>query len=76
MQKFMFKNSKGEKSVTVTAFIIGFLIVNAKLLISGLTVGSLQMAEFSGSEYAAAIGALGAIYVLRRATETSKKEEE
>ena len=66
LNKFLIKNSKGEKSVTVTAFITGFVIVCFKLLASGITIGGLKMAPFSGTEFAAAVGALGAVYVLRR----------
>lgn len=73
MDKFLLSDSNGKKSVTATAFILGFIIVNSKLLLSGLTIASLQLAPFSGVEYAAAIAALGSIYVLRR-NEKDKKE--
>ena len=56
----------------MTAFCLGFVVVNVKLLIAGLTIGSYQMAEFSGTEYGAAIAALGAIYVLRRSGDKEK----
>lgn len=68
------KDSSGEKSVTVTAFILGFAVVNLKLLGSGLTVAGLTLAPFSGTEYAAAIAALGAVYVMRRATGKGKTD--
>jgi hypothetical protein len=74
LEKFLLKDSSGKKSTTVTAFVVGFLVVNAKLLISGLTFGAYTMAAFTGGEYGVAIAALGAIYVMRRAT--GKKEEE
>lgn len=60
------KDSSGKPSLTATAFILGFLVVNGKLLLSGLTVGGMTATAFSGTEYAAALAALGAIYVLRR----------
>ena len=66
MNKFLLKDSSGKKSVTMTAFVLGFLVVNAKLLTAGLAVGKLTMGAFSGTEYAAAVAALGAVYVLRR----------
>jgi len=65
---FLTKDKNGTPSITRVAFVSGFAVVNAKLLISGLTLGGFKMAAFSGTEYAAAIGALGAVYVLRRST--------
>lgn len=66
MAKFLIKDSKGEPSVTMTAFVTGFLVVNAKLLLSGVTVAGITVTAFTGTEYAAALSALGAIYVMRR----------
>ena len=58
----------------MTAFVLGFVIVNAKLIMSGMTIGSVQISPFSGTEYAAALAALGAVYVMRR--KDNKKDEE
>jgi len=66
MNKMLIKDSSGKPSITMTAFVTGFIVVNAKLLISGLTVGGYKMAAFTGTEYAAALSALGGIYVMRR----------
>ena len=60
------KDSNGEKSLTATAFIFGFIVVNFKFLMSGLTVKGFAFSAFTGAEYGMALGALGAIYVLRR----------
>jgi len=72
INKLLIKDSKGEPSVTMTAFVTGFLIVNLKLIASGMTIGGITLTAFTGGEYAAAVGALGAVYVLRRSTEKSK----
>jgi hypothetical protein len=69
VNKFLIKNSDGKKSVTMTAFVLGFIVVNLKLIFSGATIGGLVLAPFSGVEYAASVTALGAIYVLRRQSE-------
>jgi hypothetical protein len=61
-------------TTTMTAFVLGFIVVNAKLLLSGMTLGGLELAPFTGVEYAAAVSALGAIYVLRRSTDPANKE--
>lgn len=66
IDKLILKDTSGKKSVTVTAFIYGFIIVNLKLLFSGATIGGLTLSAFSGTEYAAAVAALGSVYVLRR----------
>lgn len=41
MAKFLIKDSDCKPSVTMTAFVIGFLVVNAKLLLSGVTIAGL-----------------------------------
>lgn len=62
----LIKDSKGLPSVTMTAFVLGAVVVNLKLLLSGMTLGGFSMSDFNGSDYAASMSALGAIYVLRR----------
>lgn len=62
----LIKDSDGKPSVTMTAFVTGFIVVNVKLLLSGVTLGGFTMAAFTGGEYAAALTSLGAIYVMRR----------
>ncbi len=75
LDKFLLRDSKGKKSTTVTAFVLGFVVVNLKLLVSGLSLAGYEMSTFSGGDYAAAIGALGAIYVMRRATGKETKND-
>lgn len=75
-RKFLITDQNGNKSTTLTAFVLGFIVVNAKLLISGLTIGGYTMANFTGVDYSAAIAALGAVYVMRRSTEgTAEKKK-
>lgn len=74
-RRLMLVDSSGNPSSTLTFFAFGFIIVNLKLLFSGMTIGGFSMSVFSGTEYAAAIGALGAIYVLRRNTDPEKKSD-
>lgn len=75
-RKLMLVDSSGKPSSTLTAFALGFVVVNLKLLLSGMTVGGFSMSVFSGTEYAAAVGALGAIYVLRRNTGKQESDSE
>jgi len=66
MNKFLFTDTNGKKSVTVTVFVLGSILVSLKLVFSGIAVGGVTLAPFTGGEFAAAIGALGGIYVIRR----------
>lgn len=57
----------GNKSVTLTLFVYGFIVVTSKLFLSGVEVmDKFKMSEFSGSEYAICVTALGAIYITKR----------
>lgn len=76
LDKILIKDTSGKKSLTATAFLIGFLLVNAKLILAGTSIGSVVISPFSGGEYAAAIAALGGVYVLRRQAPTDSKKEE
>ena len=69
LRKFYLIDSNGNPSLTATAFGVGFAVVNLKLILSGMTINGLTLSPFTGAEYAAAVGALGAVYVLRRSTE-------
>jgi hypothetical protein len=66
ISKFLITHTGGKKSLTATCFIIGFLVINAKLLLSGITIGDTTLSQFSGIDYGAALAALGGIYALRR----------
>jgi len=73
--KLLLTDTSGKKSTTLTAFMIGFVVVNLKLLFSGMTINGLILSPFSGGEYASALIALGGIYVIRRATNKEKSDE-
>jgi hypothetical protein len=75
LESFLLTDTSGKKSTTLTAFILGFITVNVKLLISGLTIGGYTMSNFSGVDYSAALAALGAIYVMRRTTDKKEPHE-
>lgn len=79
MDKILLKNKQGDPSYTTTAFVIGVIIVNLKLILSGITVGSITLAAFGGGEYAAAMAALGGVYVLNKSVNKptiTKSEDE
>lgn len=55
----------GKPSPTTTAFVLGFLVATTKLLMSGIVIGAFTLSPFTGVDFAAAMGALGAVYVMR-----------
>jgi hypothetical protein len=67
LSKLIVVNVKtGKPSYILTAFMVGVFIVNAKLLFSGAEFKGVKMSEFSGTDYAASIAALGGIYSLNK----------
>ena len=76
INQYFLTDTSGKRSATLTAFVVGFLVVNLKLLISGLNFWGFQMETFSGVDYAATLAALGGIYILRRNKATIEKPEE
>lgn len=58
----------GQASVSLTAFVTGYLTALAKLVFSGVTLKGITLAPFSGIEFAAVVGALGTLYHYRRKT--------
>lgn len=63
MKTFFIKNNKGEKSVTLTILWVGFVVATFKMLVSGMDWGQgWKWSDFSGADYAVALGALGALY--------------
>lgn len=66
IKKLFISNKKGEKSATLTAFCYGFIIVCTKLILSGVEIGPVKLSDFSGVDFAAAVTALGGVYVLNK----------
>ena len=64
--KYLKDPKDNQPSVTLTVFAASFGVALFKLLTSGLVVGSVQAGNFSGSDFAATVGAAGAIYWARR----------
>lgn len=74
LSKLIVVNVKtGKPSYILTAFVVGVLIVNLKLLFSGFEVGGFKMSNFDGTDYGASMAALGGIYSLNK--HINKKEE-
>lgn len=64
---FWLKDPKdGQASVTLTVFMLGFCIAAFKLLASGVSIHGVTLGQFSGSDFAVAVGAVGGIYFARR----------
>ena len=74
MRKFYLKDSNGKPSITTTAFFLGFIVINLKLILSGVDYKGIKFSDFTGSDYGMAMASLGAIYVLRNNPKTEVKE--
>ena len=55
--------------MTLTLLVYGFAVCIAKLALSGTDVCGVRFGDFSGADFALAVGAVGAIYWGRRHTE-------
>jgi len=64
----------GEKSVSLTAFAVGFVTLLLKLLLSGVVVKELNFGSLAASEFALAITPLAALYWGRKNTDSGSKE--
>lgn len=64
----------GKHSATLTILMSTFGVCLLKILISGITYGELSLGEFNGGDFAAAVGAAGAIYSARKFTDKEKQE--
>lgn len=75
IHKFFIKDTNNKKSITATVFLYGMIIIHFKLCFAGMVFGQFVMGAFDGGDYAAAVAALGSIYVLRRSTDPVLKAE-
>lgn len=56
-------SNTGKKSYTLSALVIGFAVINFKLLFSGIQLTDhIKLDSFSGIDYGASISGLGVIY--------------
>ena len=68
-----FKDPKTDKkSVTVTILMTTFGVCLLKLLISGMKYSDFSAGTFTGSDFATAVGAAGAIYGFRKYSDKDK----
>jgi hypothetical protein len=76
--KLWLKDPKtGKESVTLSMFVYGFGIATIKLLLAGIEIyDKIKMSEFSGTDYAAVLAALGAVYTIRKNKSIKSEKEE
>lgn len=60
------KDSTGQKSVTLTVVMTTLGIALTKLLLSGLTIKGIEFGQFSGTDFAAVVSPVFALYWSRR----------
>lgn len=66
MKAYLNDPETGKPSVTLTAFWLGFIVATVKLLLSGIAIGTVTLSQFGGGDFAAAVGAVAALYWARR----------
>lgn len=73
---FIIKNKKtGKPSYTTTMVVVGFFIINLKLLVSGIEItDKIKFDTFTGVDYAAAIAAIGAMHIGNKKLNGPKQE--
>lgn len=71
------KNKDGVPSYTTTITVIGFFVINLKLLFSGISLPhDIKMSEFSGVDYAAALSAIGGIHLWNKTIVRTKNKDD
>lgn len=78
LSTLIIKNVKtGQPSYTLTMTIVGFFVINLKLLLSGIEImDKIKMSDFSGTDYAAALAALGGIHIFNKKVVRDRKEDQ
>lgn len=72
----MLKDTKSDTPSTVrTVFWYGSIICVMKLFFSKMNLGFMSVPEFTGSDFALALGALGGVYSLDKHVTAGKKDE-
>lgn len=64
----------GKQSATLTILMSTFAICLIKLLFAGVTYKEFSAGAFSGADFAAAVGAAGAIYGFRKHTDKDNQD--
>ena len=74
ISKLLLTDSK-DKSFSLTMTVLAFSVINFKLILSGVTIGSLQLSVFSGVDYAAALAAITTLHLGNKAVNNHKELE-
>lgn len=69
------KDSKGEKSVTLTVVISTLAVALGKLLLSGLEINGINFGSFGGGDFAAVVTPVFALYWSRRNAIIGKEQK-
>ena len=76
MEEKMLKNSDGNKSLTTTLLIVGAIVMNAKLILSQVTLWGMTFEHFTASDYGIGLTALSGLYLGRRFTMNQENKDE
>jgi TRAP-type C4-dicarboxylate transport system permease large subunit len=70
------KDSEGTKSVTLTVVVATLGVALGKLLLSGMVIKGIEMGTFTGTDFAAVVTPVFALYWGRRNLNMNKEDKE
>lgn len=74
---FVLKNKQGLPSYSTSIVVYSFLIINMKLIFSGISITEhIQLSPFSGIDYAAALAAISALHVGNKKLNSPQDKED
>jgi hypothetical protein len=74
MKFWVLDPKSGKPSVTLSLMVLGFCVATFKLLVSGMTIHGIAFESFSGTDFAMVVGALGALYSVKKFTNKDSAE--
>lgn len=67
--------NNGSPSPALTVLVMSLGVALLKLLISGIEIGNLKLGVFSGADFAAVVGAAGALYAAVQHSSLGEKDD-
>lgn len=72
INKFLLKKDEGQGSYSLTFSVIAFIVINLKLIFSGIDIAHVvKMSEFGGTDYGVALAAISALHLGNKAVNKS-----
>lgn len=76
ISKILLKKIEGGGSYSLTFSTIAFIVINLKLIFSGMDIGHyLHLSDFSGVDYGAALAAISALHIGNKVANNSSSKD-